>query len=84
MYAGDLLSNRRQRDIDPILISKTTIDHINGVSDAVPFSDEARAGPEARGDLGGIGASRLLQFAFVRREKVTVNEDLHLIDRATS
>ena len=84
MDAGYLLCDRRERDIDAILISEATIDYINGVGDAVPFSDEARAGPEARSDSGGVGVSRFLQLAFVRRQQITVGEDLILVDRTSS
>ena len=83
MDAGYLLSDCRERDIDAILIPEAPIHYINGVRDTVPFADEARARPEARSDLGGVGASRFLQLAFVRRQQVTVGEDLHLVDRSS-
>ena len=60
MHASYLLGNRRERDIDTILISEAAIDHVNGVGDAIPLPDKSSAGPEARGDLGGVGASGLV------------------------
>ena len=84
MDTGYLLSDRRERDIDAILIPKATIHDVNGVRDTVPLADESRTRPEARRELGGIGASRLLQLAFVRWQQVTVCEDLNLVDRTTS
>ncbi len=84
MHAGYLFGDRRERDIDPVLVPKASIDHVNGVGDAIPFAYESSARPEARGDLREIGASGLLQLAFVRWEQVTVGEDLNLIDRTSS
>lgn len=66
MHAGYLFGYRRKRDIDAIFVPKAAVNNVDCVSDAIPLPDKPSAGSKARSDLGRIGASCLVQLAFVR------------------